>query len=76
MASNRIREVRMERGLTLDALGASVDLSMSQMSRLERDERGLTLHYMIRIARALGVHPIMLLPDEAIHPEWLRSPKS
>lgn len=55
-APNRIRELREERGMTLEQLGAEVsEVTPATISKLEKGQMRLTLEYMQDIARALGV---------------------
>lgn len=59
---NRIRELRLAAGLTLDQLAALANTSNQQISRLERGERKLSLEWMDRIAQALGREVHDMLP--------------
>lgn len=62
---NRIRELRLARGLSQDALADAVGCVKAQISDLERGNRGLTLEWMRRIGAALHVSPAELLtPDD------------
>jgi transcriptional regulator with XRE-family HTH domain len=61
-APNRIRELRLEAGLSQQALGDKVGVSKMTISDLERGEMRLDLDYMRRIAYALGVLPADLMP--------------
>src|SRR5688500_10390913 len=58
-APNRIRELRLERNLTLEELAARIseDVSFATLHKLEKRHMGLTLDWMINIAKALGVTP-------------------
>ena len=60
---NRIRDLRLAAGLTLDEVARRAGTSVQQLSRLERGHRRLTDAWMRRIAAALGVLPAALLPD-------------
>lgn len=51
----RIRQLRNERGLTLDELGAAIDRAASQVSVIENGKRELKLGELQRLSRALGV---------------------
>lgn len=53
---NRIREWRQRREMTLVDLAKAVGTTQTHMSRLELGDRPLTLEWMERIARALGIH--------------------
>lgn len=52
--SNRIREVRKSRHLTLDELSETTGVSTTHLSRIESGDRGLSLENAVRIARALS----------------------
>lgn len=71
--TNRIKELRRLRGLTQDGLGKRVGTGRSQIVKLERGERRLTVEWMRRLARALDCHPADLLAKE---PEAERSGQS
>lgn len=51
----RIRGLRLARGLSLDALSARCYLSASTLSRIETGHRRIALDQLVPIARALGV---------------------
>lgn len=61
-APNRIRALRMEAGLSQQALGDRINVSKVTISDLEKGNMQLTQDYMRRIAYALGVSPADLLP--------------
>ncbi|MFA5580528.1 MAG: helix-turn-helix transcriptional regulator [Paracoccaceae bacterium] len=61
---NRIRELRRKAGLSQEELGEQVGLSAGQVSHLENGVRNLTVEWMRRLARPLGVTPQDLLVDE------------
>lgn len=62
--SNRIRELREERGWSLEQLAERCNTTNQQISRLERGQRELTLRWMQRVASALGVSVVQVLPPE------------
>ena len=68
--TNRIRELRLQRGLRLIPLAAMMNTTAAQVARLETGERELTLHWMQRIAAAFGCSPAdLLLPvDGGLEP--------
>lgn len=66
--ANRIKELRLERGLTLEELAEMVGTSLQQISRLELGDRRLSEKWMRPIARALGVSPGDLLSDATPDP--------
>ncbi|HEX5213288.1 MAG TPA: helix-turn-helix transcriptional regulator [Pseudolabrys sp.] len=62
---NRIRELRKQRGWSLQALGELVGCSLQMIGQLERGDSTLTLPWMRRIATAMGVKPAdVLLPED------------
>jgi predicted transcriptional regulator/DNA-binding Xre family transcriptional regulator len=60
----RIRQLRLDRGLTLDAMGTAIGRAASQVSVIENGKRELKLVELQRIARALGVTMDDLLTTE------------
>jgi transcriptional regulator with XRE-family HTH domain len=70
---NRIRDIRLGKGLTLaDVAARCSPLTTAQtIGRLETGTRNLSLTWMNRIADALGVEPELLLKSEAgaVQPE-------
>lgn len=54
MPQNRIKQLRLKKNLTAQALGEKVGLTQGQISRIETGERGLSLAVAERIAMALG----------------------
>ncbi len=65
--SNRIRDIRKAKGLTLADLAAACDppTTAQTIGRLETGMRSLSLTWMNRIAAALGVDPASLMRTEA-----------
>ena len=61
-APNRIRELRLEAGLSQQALADRVGVSKVTISDLERGVMQLTQDYMRRIAVALEIYSADLLP--------------
>lgn len=53
----RIRELRMECGLTLDELARRAGISASHLSRLERGQTAPSFKVAADIAREIGVKP-------------------
>ncbi len=62
----RIRQLRTQRGMTLDELAAAVDRAPSQLSMIENGRREPKLTQLRAIARALGVQLEMLLESEPL----------
>lgn len=61
---NRIRELRKKAGLTQTELGTKVGLHQTQIGNLENGGRNLTWEWARRIARALEVNLVDLVPDK------------
>ncbi|HRI63861.1 MAG TPA: helix-turn-helix transcriptional regulator [Polyangium sp.] len=62
----RIRELRIERGMSLAALANAAGLSKGHMSSVERGLVLITVGTVVSTAKALGVPPFVLtmFPDE------------
>ncbi|GIG28228.1 helix-turn-helix domain-containing protein [Cellulomonas marina] len=85
----RLRSLRVSRGLSLDALGARCHLTPSTISRIETGHRRLAFDQLVPLARALGTSIDALVEpagddDVVIRPEpqhaaglttWLLSPE-
>lgn len=61
---NNLRKVRCDRGLTLEEVAARLGAAYNTIARYEKGERGLSLEWTLKIARAIGCHPVEILPDE------------
>lgn len=63
---NRIRDIRIEKGMTLAQVAAACEppTTAQTIGRLETGMRNLSLTWMNRIAAALGVEPEILLRGE------------
>ena len=55
MIRNRVRDVRKSRGLTLEKLAELTGISVSQLSRIEKHDRGWSVTSFPKIAEALNV---------------------
>jgi transcriptional regulator with XRE-family HTH domain len=66
----RIREIRQARGLTLDALAAKSGIAKPNLSRLEHDKVTPTFETLSTIARALDIHPVLLVSDKKSEHAW------
>lgn len=81
----RIRELRTERGLTLDGLAHQADVSRAMLSRIERGESSPTAQLLNKICGGLGItlsalfagaeRPASPLARRAEQPTW-RDPAS
>ena len=61
----RLRALREERGLSLEAVAAAAGMSTSTLSRLETGKRRLALDHLAPLARALGASVDALLAPDA-----------
>lgn len=64
----RVRALRVDRGLSLASLGERCGMSASMLSRLETGERRLTVEHLVLLARALGVAVDELLDTDESEP--------
>jgi transcriptional regulator with XRE-family HTH domain len=64
MAKTRIREFREAAKVSLEDLSDSVGISVSQISRIEREEREPRLDEMIKIGHRLGVAVAVLIGED------------
>lgn len=56
-----IRELREQRGLSIEALAAATGLHFTYVLGLERGRKNPSYHQLLRLADGLGVQPIALL---------------
>jgi transcriptional regulator with XRE-family HTH domain len=63
--TNRVRELRVGAGLTIEAMANALSVSKAQVSMLETGHRRLTVDWLIRIAEVLQCHPWLLVSDGA-----------
>lgn len=61
----RIRQIRLEKGLTMSALAGKSGLSQAYLSRVESHKASITLSSLDRLAAALGVHVSVFFEDQA-----------
>ena len=72
----RLRELRTERGLTLEAVASRAAIDVSTLSRLESGKRRLALDHLPALAAALGVTADDLLsPRQPPDPRVRRPPQ-
>ncbi len=63
---NRLKQFRLEKGLTLTDLAGLTGISESHLSRVEAGARGLRLSKLQLVARHLGVKPADLVGEEQV----------
>ena len=72
----KIRQIRKEKGLTIEQLATAIGSDVGNLSRLERNKQGYTDDLLNRVATALGVEIWRLFidtdepPPEARPDEW------
>jgi transcriptional regulator with XRE-family HTH domain len=66
MQGNRIRELREERGWSMDDLAGRVHAPTTapQISKLEKGQVKLTMNWIERIAAAFDVHPLEIIEPQ------------
>lgn len=57
----RVRQRRQELGKTLEQLAADSDVHWSFLGQVERGQRNLTFHNILKVAEALAVDPAELV---------------
>lgn len=67
----RLRALRHERGLTLDALAAAAHLDKGYLSRLERGLKAPSIATLLRLSEALGA-PVAVLLGERLDGDAVR----
>jgi transcriptional regulator with XRE-family HTH domain len=67
--ARRVRALRTERGMSLDALAATCDVSRSMISLIERGESSPTAVVLEKIATGLGVPLATLFDDMSAAPD-------
>jgi transcriptional regulator with XRE-family HTH domain len=57
----KVREFRTLKDMTIEEFANSVDLHVTQLSRIERGETNPTISYIYLLAEKLGVKPAELI---------------
>ena len=65
-APNRLRELRLLKGLKLEQVGEGVGLSAMQVSRLERGTRPLSLDAVFQFAEFFGCRAVEILSESPV----------
>jgi len=53
----RLREIRLEKGVSQESLAYTTDLHLSQIGRIERGEISTSISFVYLFAKTLGVEP-------------------
>lgn len=64
--SNNLKNLRQQKGLTLEQLAEKVGSSLRMLQYLEAGERQLTERWIKKLAAALGVDPSAILSGETV----------
>jgi transcriptional regulator with XRE-family HTH domain len=57
----KVRELRQQKGMSIEEFANTVGIHVTQLSRLERGETNVTISYIMLLAKELGVQPGLLL---------------
>ncbi len=60
----RLRTLRKSKGMSQDQLGRTLGITFQQIQKYERGTNRISASMLVKSARALGVSPTALLPDE------------
>lgn len=74
LVRRRLRELRTQRGMTLQEVGVRAGIDLSTLSRLESGKRRLALDHLPRLARALSVSTDELLQTSQAPDPRVRGP--
>lgn len=62
LVGEKIREVRLSKKITIEALAHECDVDATQIGRMELGKVNFSISYLYRIAKALEIHPKQLIP--------------
>jgi len=62
LVSAKITMTRIQAGFTLPQLAARAEISKGNLSKIESHASNLSVDTLLKLAKALGVHPATLLP--------------
>lgn len=72
--AKRLQEIRMQRNLSMQQVADIVGTTKSQIDKLEKGERRLTVEWLLKISKALGCPPHDVLIEENLpHPGSTKS---
>lgn len=71
----KVRKIREEKSLSQEELAAEADIDRTYIGGVERGERNLSLKNILKIARALKVHPGTLFTGYTAWPPASPRPK-
>lgn len=74
--NNRVRELREERGYSLQFVAKRIETTPQNLAMIERGERRLSLPWMTKIAKALDCTPADLLPISQMNTKPLSNTSS
>jgi transcriptional regulator with XRE-family HTH domain len=57
LLGEHIRKLRLQKGLSQEALAEGADIHRNFMGQIERGKKSMTLETLFRLSRALGVTP-------------------
>ncbi|KKL81364.1 hypothetical protein LCGC14_1995500 [marine sediment metagenome] len=61
--AEKLKELRIERNISQDALSRITDIDRSYIGRIDRGEVNITLDKLFKISKALKCQPAELMPE-------------
>lgn len=71
MVGGRLREARLARHLSLNAVAAKADISVATLSRIERDQQRIDVELLLALMRILKIDARDVLSDEPPEPDGI-----